>query len=68
MNHLIFIFGGIEMGTIVSVVCGIMIGIIIAATLIAVAFLELAKDCNTFEWSISREEIQLHWSKEDKET
>lgn len=51
------------MGTIVSVVCGIMIGIIIA-----VAFLELAKDCNTFEWSISREEIQLHWSKEDKET
>ena len=56
------------MGTIVSVVCGIMIGIIIAVTLIAVAFLELAKDCNTFEWSISREEIQLHWSKEDKAT
>lgn len=56
------------MGTIVSVVCGIMIGIIIAVTLIAIAFLELAKDCNTFEWGISREEIQLHWSKEDKET
>ena len=68
MNHLIFIFGGIEMGTIVSIVCGIMIGIIIAAILIAVVFLELAKDCNTFEWSISREEIHLHWFNEDKET
>lgn len=56
------------MGTIVSIVCGIMIGIIIAAVLITVAFLELAKDCNTFEWNISREEIQLHWSKENKET
>ena len=68
MNHLIFIFGGIEMGTIVSIVCGIMIGIIIAAILIAVVFLELAKDCNTFEWNISREEIQLHWFNEDEET
>ena len=56
------------MGTIVSIVCGIMIGIIIAAILITVVFLELAKDCNTFEWNISREEIQLHWFNEDKET
>lgn len=56
------------MGTIISIVCGIMIGIIITAVLIAVAFLELARDCNAFEWSISREEIQLHWLKEDKET
>ena len=56
------------MGTIVSIVCGIMIGISIAAILIAVVFLELAKDCNTFEWNISREEIHLHWFNEDKET
>lgn len=55
------------MGTIVSIVCGIMVGIIIAAILIAVVFLELTKDCNTFEWSISREEIQLHWFNEDEE-
>ena len=56
------------MGTIVSTVCGIMIGIIIAAILIAVVFLELAKDCNTVEWNISREEIKLHCFKEDEET
>lgn len=56
------------MGTMMSIICGIMIGIIVAAILMAVAFLELTKDCDIFEWSISREEIRLHWLKEDKET